>query len=215
MIYKPLDNVENTIKHQNNSYISLMVDKVFECVNPFIDALNDAKITESDDYADVILGLIKKAEYIALTTRSFALSNTSLSKYIPVSGKPLFDLEYSNSCIHINCLSILPHRKTDNEYFYSIFMGQMKEKAINIPRLKKATIVFNHHYSNDSVTRYDFDNIETKAAIDIIAAFFLEGDSPEYINTYNTSSYGDKAYTEIIIMPQNYFSKWIEKHQNI
>lgn len=59
----------------------------------------------------------------------------------------------------------------------------------------------------------DYDNLELKQILDVIAAFLMEDDSGLLIDAYNTTETGKTDCTEISVMEKRRFSDWIKEHE--
>ena len=59
----------------------------------------------------------------------------------------------------------------------------------------------------------DYDNLELKQILDVIAAFLMEDDSGLLIDAYNTTETGKTDCTEISVMEKERFSDWIKEHE--
>ena len=60
----------------------------------------------------------------------------------------------------------------------------------------------------------DYDNLELKQLLDVIAAFLLEDDNGLLCDAYNTTELGEADCTHIFIMDSDQFPRWLESHQN-
>ena len=83
-----------------------------------------------------------------------------------------------------------------------------------LKRYSHCVVCFSHIYSDDS-KRYirDYDNLELKQILDVIAAFLMEDDSGLLIDAYNTTETGKTDCTEISVMEKRRFSDWIKEHE--
>ena len=55
----------------------------------------------------------------------------------------------------------------------------------------------------------DYDNLELKAVIDVIAAFCLTDDTGALCDSFQTTRFGYSSSTVITVMPKNCFSAWL------
>ncbi len=75
-------------------------------------------------------------------------------------------------------------------------------------------VCFNQIYDENSPLRRvrDYDNIDLKRMLDVIAIYFLDDDSGYYIDMFNTTSFGEKDVTKISIMERSYFEEWLKNN---
>ena len=55
----------------------------------------------------------------------------------------------------------------------------------------------------------DYDNLELKAVIDVIATFCLTDDTGALCDSFQTTRFGYSSSTVITVMPKNCFSAWL------
>ena len=55
----------------------------------------------------------------------------------------------------------------------------------------------------------DYDNLELKAVIDVIATFCLADDTGALCDSFQTTRFGYSSSTVITVMPKNCFSAWL------
>lgn len=75
-------------------------------------------------------------------------------------------------------------------------------------------VCFNQIYDENSPLRRvrDYDNIDLKRILDIVAIYFLDDDSGYYIDMFNTTTFGEKDMTKISIMDKKYFENWLKNN---
>ena len=54
----------------------------------------------------------------------------------------------------------------------------------------------------------DYDNVEAKRVLDIIALFALRDDGAEFCDIINTMEYGEENKTCIFVMPERCYFQW-------
>ena len=60
----------------------------------------------------------------------------------------------------------------------------------------------------------DYDNLELKQLLDVIASFLMEDDSGLLCDAYNTTELGNSDCTRISVMDKERFSDWIKEREN-
>ena len=122
--------------------------------------------------------------------------------------------EYSDMLeIEVPCL--FPHRKQrqSSEYLTDPLYFLLSQYTDSRP-VKKYTdcvVCFVHEYNKDLPNRRirDYDNLEQKQMLDVIAAFILQDDSGMCCDSYNTVALGDADKTKIFIMSRDRFGAWL------
>ncbi len=81
-------------------------------------------------------------------------------------------------------------------------------------QLQEATLVFCHQYRPDRPERQlrDHDNIEVNAVVDALAMYVLVDDAPLRCNHFYCSIRSPTDGTEVLVLPQEAFPKWLETH---
>lgn len=84
-----------------------------------------------------------------------------------------------------------------------------------MPKFKHCVVCFSHIYSQDVLERKirDYDNLELKQLLDVIATFIMEDDSGLLIDAYNTTEIGETDCTRISIMDKNCFPRWLKERE--
>lgn len=59
----------------------------------------------------------------------------------------------------------------------------------------------------------DYDNLELKQLLDVVASFIMVDDGGLLCDAYNTTELGETDCTRISIMPQSRFPVWLEERQ--
>lgn len=89
------------------------------------------------------------------------------------------------------------------------FLKQERKQG-KIKRFKEPIVIcFQHVYTNAYEVR-DHDNIELNAIVDLIALFFLNDDSPRFLDHFYTAKMDDRAYTNIYLIPKTQFTQFLD-----
>lgn len=80
-----------------------------------------------------------------------------------------------------------------------------------LPRFSDCVICVEHIYDHNlPITSVrDYDNLELKAVIDVIATFCLADDTGALCDSFQTTRFGYSSSTVITVMPKNCFSAWL------
>lgn len=76
---------------------------------------------------------------------------------------------------------------------------------------EKVVICFVHYFRPED-RKVDMDNFYVKPVIDLIQRYLLIDDGPEYVSTYSDDRIGEKAHSEVIVMPISQFMDWFAKN---
>ena len=109
---------------------------------------------------------------------------------------------------------LLPKKENGSaEYIRSSLYPAMMEffSNRNPVRFSNCVLIFRHVYSKDRKDRRkrDHDNIEVNVVSDIIALYVMLDDAPTVCNHYYCSAEGTTDRTEVYVVPNSEFSKWI------
>lgn len=87
----------------------------------------------------------------------------------------------------------------------------------DLPHFSDFVVCFTHIYNKELSTRRirDYDNLESKAILDMIGSFVLTDDSAQYCSVYHSTLLGDYDHTRITILPQVIFPKWLVSQNEI
>lgn len=100
------------------------------------------------------------------------------------------------------------------EYIRGILAPELKrffaDKA-NV-RYPECVLIFRHVYdrANPESGRRDYNNAEVKIIRDLVAMYVMVDDNPFVCETYYLSAPGDVPRTDIFVVPQSEFLKWLQ-----
>ena len=128
-----------------------------------------------------------------------------------------FPIEMSftdNNWFHLKIPALLPKKEKGSvEYIRAALFPAMQEFFENreVIRFDNATIIFKHIYDGNRPERKmrDHDNIEVNMVTDIVAFYVLRDDNPTFLSHYYCSSTGECDYTDVFVIPQSDFLKWL------
>ena len=81
----------------------------------------------------------------------------------------------------------------------------------SLPHFSDCVICVEHIYDHNLPIKAvrDYDNLELKAVIDVIATFCLTDDTGALCDSFQTTRFGYSSSTVITVMPKNCFSAWL------
>lgn len=162
-----------------------------------------------------------RSELIVCRLRRLVFQSTDTKKpeYLASAGVVQgIDIREENGVLKITLPCLLPKRKRkENTEFITdplYFTLSRYSDGNPLKRYSHCVVCFSHIYCDDS-KRYirDYDNLELKQILDVIAAFLMEDDSGLLIDAYNTTETGKTDCTEISVMEKRRFSDWIKEHE--
>lgn len=84
-------------------------------------------------------------------------------------------------------------------------------------RYPSNVIIFRHVYSRERPERQyrDHDNTELSMVLDVVALYVMVDDSPMRCRHYYCSAPGNANRTEVYVVPQKEFNRWLAQEENI
>ena len=120
--------------------------------------------------------------------------------------------------IFLPCLVPKRNQRKNSEFLTDPLYYTLSQYADShsMPKYKHCVVCFSHIYSRElPVSRVrDYDNLELKQLLDVIASFLMEDDSGLLCDAYNTTELGDYDCTRISVMDSRRFSGWIKEREN-
>lgn len=87
----------------------------------------------------------------------------------------------------------------------------------NQPRMQNVVLAYRHVYDKNRPSRKkrDHDNIEINMVSDTVALFTMTDDEATECRHFYMSAEGEREQTEVYVVPQNDFRKWLDMIENI
>ena len=151
----------------------------------------------------------------------YGSTNMKKSEYLTSAGVVQgIRISEKDGVLNIFLPRLMPRRKgrknseflTDPLYFTLSQYADSHE----LPKFQHCVICFSHIYSKElPLSRVrDYDNLELKQLLDVIAAFVMEDDSGLLCDAYNTTELGEQDCTCISVMGKERFFEWIAEREN-
>lgn len=176
-----------------------------------------------DNYEVLSKDAALRAEKIACRLRHLIYSSTGIMKkdYLDSAGAIHGILiKQQDNVMEIALPSLLPKRKQRqcSEFLLDPFYYAFSRYAEthDIRKYRHCVVCFSHVYSRELPTRRirDYDNLELKQILDVIAAFIMVDDTGLLCDAYNTTEFGDIDCTSIFVMDKDRFSGWLSEREN-
>lgn len=187
-------------------------------------AMNMADIQKyPENYEVLSTEAALRAEQIACRLRHLIYSTTSVKKaeYLSSACTMLdINIRCESGVLEITLPSLLPKKKQhqSSEFLLDPLYNALSRYAEShaLPRYHHCVICFSHAYCRELPDRRvrDYDNLELKQFLDLVASFVLVDDSGLLCDAYNSTELGSTDCTRITVMDSTQFSVWLEKREN-
>lgn len=159
-----------------------------------------------------------RAEKIACQLRNLIYASTSVPKkdYLASAGEAHgIEIHYDDGILEITLPRLLPKRKMRQS---GIFLLDPLHAALEqygeentLPRFRECVVCFSHVYDHElpECCLLDYDNMQQKQVLDIIALHVMVDDSGLLCDAYNTTEQGNRSCTRIHIMEKERFGVWV------
>lgn len=175
------------------------------------------------NYAMLTTDAALLSEMIACKIRHLIYQSTSIRKpdYLVSAGTAQgIEIKQDNGVLQITLPCLLPKKKQRHSSEFLIdplyfTLSQYADKHM-LPMYKHCVVCFSHIYNEDLPSNRirDYDNLEMKQLLDVLAAFIMEDDTGILVDAYNTTEIGETDCTCISIMDKTRFPRWLEEHEN-
>lgn len=176
-----------------------------------------------DNYEMLSTDAALRSELITCRMRHLIYSSTALrkSEYLTAAGVVQgIGIACQDDILEITLPCLLPKRKQKQSTEFLIdpiyFTLSQYADAHALPRFEHCVVCFSHIYSEELPLRRirDYDNLELKQLLDVIATFVMDDDTGLLCDAYNTTEIGEADCTRITVMHKGRFSDWIKAHEN-
>ena len=161
-----------------------------------------------------------RAEKLACSLRHLVYDTTEVKKreYLPLAGDAQgIEIRMQGGMFQIRIPRLLPKRRNRKsvEYLLDPLQGCLESYAEKngCPKYRECVICIIHTYSRENpVSRIcDYDNLEWKQVLDVLASFLLVDDSGLLCDIYHTTERGAQDETRIILMEKTMFPDWLKE----
>ena len=176
-----------------------------------------------DNYNMLITDAALRSELIACRMRRLIYQSTDIKKetYLTSAGVVQgIKINENNGILEIDLPCLLPKRKKrqSTEFLIDPLYFTLSQYSDSHPlkRFKHCVVCFSHVYSEEFPKQNirDYDNLELKQLLDVIATFIMEDDTGLLVDAYNTTEIGNNDCTRISVMDKNRFSEWLKEREN-
>lgn len=176
-----------------------------------------------DNYNMLITDAALRSELIACRMRRLIYQSTDIKKetYLTSAGVVQgIKINDNNGILEIDLPCLLPKRKKrqSTEFLIDPLYFTLSQYSDSHPlkRFKHCVVCFSQVYSEEFPKQNirDYDNLELKQLLDVIATFIMEDDTGLLVDAYNTTEIGNNDCTRIFVMDKNRFSEWLKEREN-
>lgn len=173
--------------------------------------------THPDVYTDLIMEASIRSEKIACAIRRLVYQFTPVKKAELLSrvatDAQKIKIEGNGRGLCITLPALLSKKKHKTEFLSEPLFCALSEYMIETEfhKLCHAVVCFEHVYDRDQADKQyrDYDNLEEKQILDVIAIFALADDNGQVCDVFNTTATGDYNHTRIYVMPPEWFIPWL------
>lgn len=176
-----------------------------------------------DNYAMLSTDAALRSELITCRIRHLIYGSTNVKKseYLTSAGVVQgIRVSEENGVLNIFLPCLIPKQKQrkNSEFLSDPLYFTLSQYADShpMPKYKHCVVCFSHIYSRElPISRVrDYDNLELKQLLDVIAAFLMEDDNGLLCDAYNTTEIGEHDCTCISVMGKDRFFEWIKEREN-
>jgi len=176
-----------------------------------------------ENYSMLTTDAALRSELIACRMRHLIYQSTDIKKatYLTSAGVVQgIRIKENKGVLEITLPCLLPKRKKrqSTEFLIDPLYFTLSQYSDSHPlkRFKHCVVCFSHIYSEDFPKRNirDYDNLELKQLLDVIATFIMEDDTGLLVDAYNTTEIGTADCTRISVMEKDRFSEWLKIREN-
>lgn len=176
-----------------------------------------------DNYAMLSTDAALRSELITCRIRHLLYESTDVKKpeYLASAGVVQgIRISEEDGVLNIVLPCLVPKRKgrKNSEFLTDPLYFTLSQYADShpLPKFQHCVVCFSHIYSRElaDCRVRDYDNLELKQLLDVIAAFIMEDDSGLLCDAYNTTEIGEQDCTCISVMGKERFFQWIKEREN-
>lgn len=175
-----------------------------------------------DNYEVLSIDAALRAESIACRLRHLIYTSTGVKKaeYLTTAQAAHgIEISYEDGVLAVSLPSLLPKRRQRHNSEFLLdpvyFAMEQYAKENTLPHFRECVVCFTQVYDQALSTRRvrDYDNLEEKQLLDVLATFVMVDDCGLLCDAYNTAVLGEKDCTQISIMEKERFPCWIAEQE--
>ena len=211
----------------DRSVISSRISRIIGDINKLSSTLCAIENTDieqyPENYATLTTDAALRSELIACRLRHLLYGSTAVKKsaYLASAGAVHgIKIKDEDGVFQITLPCLLPKRKQHQSTEFLIdplyfTLSQYADKNM-LPMYQHCVVCFSHIYSVDLPSNHirDYDNLEMKQLLDVLATFIMEDDTGLLVDAYNTTEIGETDCTCISVMDRIRFPRWLAERED-
>ena len=176
-----------------------------------------------DNYETISTEAALRAEKIACQLRSLLFASTNLPKgeYLAKAGETHgIGISYEDGILSVSLPRLLPKKKGRQSSLFLLdplgaaLAEYAKERTL--PRFRECVVCISHVYNHDlpECSLPDYDNLQQKQLLDMIALYVMADDNGLLCDAYHTTELGEEACTRVYVMEKKCFADWLSRREN-
>ncbi len=211
----------------DRSVISGRIKRILGDINKLSSTLCAMENTDiekyPENYAMLSTDAALRSELIACRIRHLLYGTTQVRKaeYLASAGVVQgIRIRETDGVLEITLPCLLPKKKQrqSTEFLLDPLYFTMSQYADShmLPMYKHCVVCFSHIYSQELPAGRirDYDNLEMKQLLDVLATFIMEDDTGLLVDAYNTTELGETESTCISVMDKSRFPRWLEERES-
>ena len=136
--------------------------------------------------------------------------------YLQAAGMQGIRVDMTDGILSVRLPVLLPKKtRTEGFKFLQPTLHAALQHYFNqqgFPHFHECTVCIEHIYSRSLPLKAvrDYDNLETKEVLDIIALYCMTDDTGALCDQFQTTRFADSPYTIISVMQKEKFSAWLD-----
>lgn len=187
-------------------------------------ALENTDLAEyPENYEMLSVDAAFRSELITCRLRQliYITTNVKKSEYLASAGIVQgIEINVDDGVLEVTLPCLLPKKKQrrSTDFLIDPLYFTLSSYAANhkLPRFEHCVVCFSNIYDKELPLRRvrDYDNLELKQILDVVAAFVMVDDTGLLCDAYNTTELGDSDCTRITVMEKEHFPKWLEERKS-
>lgn len=176
----------------------------------------------SENYTVLSSDAARRGEIIACRLRNlyYATNSVDREEYLTsAAGELGIGAQMRNGIIKITMPGLMPHRKRwqNTEFLLDPLSAALNRfvSEYGTPRIGHCTGCFVLRYDKELPKRRvcDYDNLELKRVLDVVASYFLTDDGGLHYDAYYTTELGEGDCTTLYLMESERFPEWLAERR--
>lgn len=129
-------------------------------------------------------------------------------------------ISYGEGILEVALPCPLPKKKgkNSNQFLLDPLNAALEQfkRTLPIPRFRECAVCFVHVFRSDRASRryFDYDNLQQKQILDVIALHTMVDDNSLLCDVHHTAEPGETDETKVFVMPKKRFPEWLVSREN-